>query len=73
MLMPVLVVFLILALLRLEGLESQSDLIKRLTEAAEGIAACRKAMQSLGDVPPVDRVEAVLQNATWHLLQYLFV
>ena len=53
------------ASVRLEALESQGDLIKRLTDATSGIAVCRKAMQGLINPPVLDHVQLVLQRVTW--------
>ena len=47
--------------------------MSKMTDAAAGIALCRKAMQGLGDTPLLFQVETVLANVTWHRLSLKLV
>ena len=53
--------------LRLEPLQTQASLITHIKEAAEGIDAIRKDLETLGTNPLITDVDMLLQRAScWH-------
>ena len=52
--------------MRLEALESQTELIALITDACEGITRARKQMNALGNAPVATDVHMILMTAASH-------